>query len=76
MHVHAHGAPQDIARSRCEIETCRLLVYKAAELMDTRGNKDPRTRQLLSMVKAHIPVTMQGLVDRCIQARHPRRLPP
>jgi len=59
---------QDIARSRCEIETCRLLVYKAAELMDTCGNKDPRTRQLLSMVKAHVPVTVQGLVDRCIQA--------
>ena len=59
---------QDIAKSRCEIETCRLLVYKAAELMDTNGNKDPRTRQMLSMVKAHIPVTVQGLVDRCIQA--------
>ena len=59
---------QDIAKSRCEIETCRLLVYKAAELMDTNGNKDLRTRQMLSMVKAHIPVTVQGLVDRCIQA--------
>ena len=59
---------QDIAQSRTEIETCRLLVHKAADLMDKNGNKDPYTRQLLSLVKAHIPVTVQGIVDRCIQA--------
>lgn len=59
---------QDIARSRADIECCRLLVKKAARLMDERGNKDPQTRQLLSMVKAHVPMTVQTLVDRCIQA--------
>ena len=37
---------QDVAKSRCEIETCRLLVCRAAELMDCQGNKDPQTRQL------------------------------
>jgi hypothetical protein len=36
--------------------------------MDKRGNADPETRQLLSLVKAHVPVTVQTLVDRCIQA--------
>mmetsp|Transcript_7381 Transcript_7381/g.8926 ORF Transcript_7381/g.8926 Transcript_7381/m.8926 type:complete len:459 (-) Transcript_7381:82-1458(-) len=59
---------QDIAKSRADIETCRLLVYKAADLMDQRGNKDAYTRQLLSLVKAHIPITVQGIVDKCIQA--------
>merc|ERR1711998_17091 len=59
---------QDIAKSRCEIENCRFLVHRAAELMDCHGNADPRTRQLLSLVKAHVPITVQGIVDRCIQA--------
>jgi len=59
---------QDIAKSRVEIETCRLLVKQAADLMDKRGNKDAHTRQLLSLVKAHVPMQVQILVDRCIQA--------
>ena len=54
--------------TRCDIETCRMLVHRAAERMDEAGNKDPRTRQLLAMVKAHVPVTVQTLADRCIQA--------
>merc|ERR1712166_23983 len=59
---------QDIAKSRCEIENCRFLVCHAAEMMDVRGNADPKTRQLLSLVKAHVPITVQYIVDRCIQA--------
>jgi alkylation response protein AidB-like acyl-CoA dehydrogenase len=58
---------QDIAKCRVEIETCRLLVCNAASLMDTKGNKDAHTRQLLSLVKAHVPVTVGGIIDRCIQ---------
>merc|ERR1712232_1525245 len=59
---------QDIAKSRADIDTCRMLVCSAAEKMDIHGNKDPRTRQQLSLVKAHVPVTLQAVVDRCIQA--------
>lgn len=58
---------QELAKSRCEIEMCRLLVYRAAELMDTCGNRDGRTRQMLSMVKAHVPLAVQTILDRCIQ---------
>jgi alkylation response protein AidB-like acyl-CoA dehydrogenase len=58
----------DIAKCRVEIETCRLLVQKAADMMDVKGNKDFQTRQMLSMMKGHVPVTIQGVVDRCIQA--------
>lgn len=59
---------QDVARSRCDIDTCRLLLHKAADMMDTRGNADPQTRQLLALVKAHVPLAVQTVVDRCIQA--------
>jgi len=59
---------QDIAKTRCDIETCRLLLHQAAHLMDTVGNKDAHTRQLLSLVKAHIPMTVQIIMDRCMQA--------
>lgn len=59
---------QGIAKSRVDIDTCRLLVHRAASLMDERGNKDPETRQLLSLVKGHVPLTVQTLVDRSMQA--------
>merc|ERR1712087_422408 len=59
---------QDIARSRGDIEVSRLLVHKAASMMDEFGNKDSRTRQLLSLVKAYVPITVQFVVDRCMQA--------
>ncbi|KAK3279147.1 hypothetical protein CYMTET_12955 [Cymbomonas tetramitiformis] len=59
---------QDIGKIRAEIECCRLLIHKAADNMDKFGNKDPRTRQLLSLVKAHVPVTLQDCTDRCMQA--------
>ena len=58
---------QDVAKSRIDLETCRLLLHRAADLMDTHGNADPRTRQYLAMVKAHVPITCQMLIDRCIQ---------
>jgi hypothetical protein len=35
--------------------------------MDTKGNKDGHTRQLLSLVKAHVPGVVQGIADKCMQ---------
>jgi len=59
---------QDVAQCRAKIETCRLLVFKAADGMDQLGNKDPATRQLLSLVKAYVPKTVQEIADTCMQA--------
>merc|ERR1719336_3022658 len=47
---------QDIALSRLEIEQARLLTLKAAQMMDTVGNKVVAPRMCLSVV------------DRAIQA--------
>jgi len=58
----------DIAKSRVEIENCRLLTAKAAQMMDQLGNRDLKTRQLLALVKAQVPLCLQAIVDRCIQA--------
>lgn len=59
---------EKIAKARCEIEMCRLLVCQAAHNMDTLGNRDARTRQLLSMVKARVPATVGQIVDDCMQS--------
>jgi len=59
---------QDIAKSRAEIDQARLLVLQAADYMDKYGNKDSRTRQLLSLVKAVCPTMLQRVCDRAMQA--------
>ena len=58
---------QIIGRMRAKISTARLLVLDAADRMDRLGNKDPQTRQLLSLVKAFVPETIQEVVDSCMQ---------
>jgi alkylation response protein AidB-like acyl-CoA dehydrogenase len=58
---------QDIAKIRANIECCRLLVLKAADRMDALGNKDGKTRQMLSLVKAYVPHAIQEVVDTCMQ---------
>jgi acyl-CoA dehydrogenase len=54
-----------IADSRIEIEMCRLLVYRAAWLMDGIGNK--AARDAISQIKVAVPNMALRVIDRAIQ---------
>ena len=54
-----------IADSRIEIEMCRLLVLRAAHLMDTLGNK--AARDAISQIKVAVPNMALRVIDRAIQ---------
>jgi acyl-CoA dehydrogenase len=60
------GVVQDwIAESRVRIEQARLLVLKAAWLMDTVGNKGAHTE--IQAIKIIVPQTVEWILDKAIQ---------
>ena len=57
---------QRIAEARINIDMCRLLTLKAADLMDKAGNKVARTE--IAMIKVAAPRMALKIVDDAIQA--------
>ena len=55
-----------IAESRIRIEQARLLVLKAAWLMDTVGNRGAHTE--IQSIKVAVPSTVEWVLDKAIQA--------
>ena len=54
-----------IARTRIEIDSCRLMVLRAARAMDLYGNREARI--FVSAIKAMVPEITCNIIDRAIQ---------
>jgi len=56
---------EEIAKAAIEVEQCRLLTLKAADMMDRAGNKG--ARELIAMIKIAAPNMALKVIDRAIQ---------
>lgn len=66
-YLHQHGVIGEwIAQSRIEIDQARLLVLKAAWMIDQLGAK--AARKEISMIKALVPRVHTAVCDRAMQA--------
>ena len=64
--LHEHGTIGEwIAKSRIEIDQARLLVLKAAWLIDRVGAK--QARKEISMIKALVPTMFMNVCERAMQ---------
>ncbi len=63
--IKQQSVREDIARSACQIEQARLLTLKAAQKMDTEGNKG--AKDLIAMIKITAPNMALDVIDRAIQ---------
>jgi acyl-CoA dehydrogenase len=74
-HLHEHGTVAEwIALSRLEIEQARLLVLKAAWLMDKHGNK--AARKEVGLIKVIVPRMQVTIANRAMQTFGAKGLTP
>lgn len=63
--IQLGGNLEIVSRARIEIEAMRLMVLKAAKVMDVQGNREARV--WIHMVKAMVPERVCKIIDQAIQ---------